>query len=253
VPFVNKFHLYSTSTGLLPISSPIKRKILKFLSKGKKTQKEVMNLVKRSQSTTARHMLELEASGLVKSYIDEKDSRRKIYSVTGELVAEGGDPVHRLKNHLKQSAANGIKKDGNLKENINKSLRFVVESWGLSLDSMLRETGRSIGEQVITKLGPTNGNIEKLIEELAFFWDKNNMGLVKIEKKKPLVLRIESNYDCTGVPDVGRPLCALDEGIMEAIFDDRTDKLWKIREYVCHGTGHDHCLFTFKERKNNNN
>jgi len=249
---VNKFHLYSTTTGLLPISSPIKRKILKFLSKGKKTQKEVMKLVKRSQSTTARHMLELEAAGLIKSYIDENDSRRKIYAVTGELVAEGGNPVNELKNHLERSTADGIEKNGNLKENINKSLRFVVESWGLSLDSMLRETGRSIGAQVIAQLGPTNGNMEQLIKELALFWKKNNMGIVQIEKKKPLVLRIESNYDCTGVPDVGRPLCALDEGIMEAVFNKKTNKRWKIREYVCHGTGHNHCLFTFKEINKNN-
>jgi len=243
---VNNFHLYSTASGLLPVSSPIKRRILKFLSAGKKTQKEVMQLIKRSQSTTARHMLELEASNLIKSNIDESDSRRKIYSLSGELVAEGGKPLSELKGHLEKSTATGIKDNGNLKDNINKSLRFVVESWGLSLDSMLRETGRSIGYQVSKKMGPTNGKLTDIVDELGIFWNKNNMGIIEIEKIKPLTLRIESNYDCTGVPDVGRPLCALDEGIMESVFNERTNKNWKVREFVCHGTGDDHCLFTFK-------
>jgi predicted hydrocarbon binding protein len=244
---VNNFHLYSTPTGLLPVSSPIKRLILGLLSERKKTQKEVMLLIKRSQSTTARHMLELEAAGLIRSNIDENDSRRKIYRISGELVAKGGEPVNELKGHLERSTANGIKKEGNLKENINKSLRYVVESWGLSLDSMLRETGRSIGPQVTAKLGVTNGNLQNIVKELGTFWKNNDMGVIKIQKKKPLVLRIESNYDCTGVPDVGRPLCALDEGIMEAVFKERTGNDWKVREFVCHGTGHDHCLFTFEK------
>ena len=244
---MNNFHLYSTTTGLLPVSSPIKRLILGLLSEGKKTQKEVMLLIKRSQSTTARHMLELEAAGLIRSNIDENDSRRKIYRISGELVAKGGEPVNELKGHLERSTANGIKKEGNLKENINKSLRYVVESWGLSLDSMLRETGRSIGPQVTAKLGATNGNLQDIVKELGAFWKKNDMGVIKIQKKKPLVLKIETNYDCTGVPDVGRPLCALDEGIMEAVFKEITGNVWKVREFVCHGTGHDHCLFTFEK------
>ena len=246
---VNNFHLYSTTTGLQPVSSPIKRKILEFLSKGKKTQKEVMKLVKRTQSTTARHMLELEAAGLIKSYIDENDSRRKIYTVTGELVAKGGNPVNELTGHLERSTEKGLKKDGNLKDNINKSLRFVVESWGLSLDSMLRETGHSIGLHVAKKLGPSNGDLKDIIKELAIFWKDNNIGMIKIHKEKPLVLRIESNYDCTGVPEIGKPLCALDEGIMETVFRERTKNNWKVREYACHGTGHEHCLFKLNEIK----
>ncbi len=231
----------------MPVSSPIKRLILGLLSEGDKTQKEVMLSIKRSQSTTARHMLELEAAGLIRSNIDEYDSRRKIYRISGELVAKGGEPVNELKGHLERSTANGIKKEGNLKENINKSLRYVVESWGLSLDSMLRETGRSIGPQITGKLGRTNGNLQDIIKELSVFWKNNDMGVIKIQKKKPLVLRIESNYDCTGVPDVGRPLCALDEGIMEAVFKERTGNEWKVREFVCHGTGHDHCLFALEK------
>ena len=244
---VNNFHLYSTPSGLFPVSSPIKRQILKFLSEGEKTQKDVMKLVNRSQSTTARHMLELGAAGLIKSAIDEADSRRKIYTISGELVAEGGEPVNELTGHLERSTAKGLKKDGNLKDNINKSLRFVVESWGLSLDSMLRETGHSIGLQVAKKLGPTNGDLKEIIKELTIFWKDNNMGMIKIQKEKPLVLRIESNYDCTGVPDIGRPLCALDEGIMETVFKERTKNNWKVREFVCHGTGHDHCLFNLNK------
>ena len=68
---------------------------------------------------------------------------------------------------------------------------------------MLRETGRSIGPQITGKLGRTNGNLQDIIKELGVFWKNNDMGVIKIQKKKPLVLRIESNYDCTGVPDVG--------------------------------------------------
>ena len=81
---------------------------------------------------------------------------------------------------------------------------------------------------------------------IAKFWAENDMGTLEIQKKRPLVIRIESNYDCSGVPDVGRPLCAMDEGIMEAILSKRTGKEWKVREFVCHGTGHDHCLFSVK-------
>ena len=243
---VNNFHLYSTSEGLTPISSPIKKQILSLLTERGRTQKEVMENIQRSQSTTARHLLELEALRMINSQVDVNDSRRKIYTLTGELVATGGKPAMQLKTHMRKVIGIGLESNGNLMENINKSLRYVIESWGLSLDEMLRETGHDIGNQISKELGNTNGEMLETLNVIAKFWAENDMGTLEIQKKRPLVIRIESNYDCSGVPDVGRPLCAMDEGIMEAILSKRTGKKWKVREFVCHGTGHDHCLFSVK-------
>lgn len=238
----NDFDLYNTPQGLKPVSSPIKREILNFLGSGAKTQREVMLSIARAQSTTARHLLELEAAGLVKSSVDSADSRRKLYNISGRLAATGGKPTEAFSSYFTQTVSNGLTSKAPLMERINHSLRYVTESWGLSLDAMLREVGREIGAQIA---GSLNGSseLDSVINDLSIFWKNNSMGVIEKQKNDPLVLRIDGNYDCTGVPDVGKPLCALDEGIMEGVLEKTVGGDWKVREFACHGTGQDHCLF----------
>ncbi|OUJ18378.1 putative transcriptional regulator containing HTH and 4VR domain [Methanonatronarchaeum thermophilum] len=54
------------------------------------------------------------------------------------------------------------------------------------------------------------------------------------------------------MPNVGRPLCSLDEGIIEGIINTKTQQNIKIKETECHGLGHKHCKFKIKQQKNNN-
>lgn len=239
---MSDFDLYNTPRGLKPVSSPIKREILNLLKSSPRTQREVMNSIGRAQSTTARHLLELEAASLVGSSVDPADSRRKIYHLTGRLAATGGEPTDAFSSYFSQTVRNGLANDVSLMERINHSLRYVTQSWGLSLDSMLREVGRDIGAQMAENLGG-KAELDAVIENLAKLWEENKMGVVEKHRESPLVLRIDGNYDCTGVPDVGKPLCALDEGIMEGVLSNSVGGDWEVREFTCHGTGHDHCLF----------
>ncbi|MAH17121.1 MAG: hypothetical protein CL960_01290 [Euryarchaeota archaeon] len=236
------FDLYNTPRGLKPITSPIKRGILNLLKDSPRTQREVMASIGRAQSTTARHLLELEAASLVRSSVDPADSRRKVYHLTGRLAATGGGPTNAFSSYFTQTVRNGLANDAPLMERINHGLRYVTQSWGLSLDSMLREVGHDIGIQMAESLD-SSAELDAVIESLATLWEDNKMGLIEKHQDNPLVLRIDGNYDCTGVPDVGKPLCALDEGIMEGVLSNSIGGDWKVREFACHGTGHDHCLF----------
>ncbi len=48
------------------------------------------------------------------------------------------------------------------------------------------------------------------------------------------------------MPDIGRTQCSLDEGILEAIIEEKLKVQCSIQETECYGTGHDHCKFIIK-------
>jgi predicted hydrocarbon binding protein len=60
-----------------------------------------------------------------------------------------------------------------------------------------------------------SGSIEELLSGLPGFWQLHCFGEIDIDKLDPLTLIIHDCFDCSDMPDVGRTLCALDEGILK--------------------------------------
>jgi hypothetical protein len=62
----------------------------------------------------------------------------------------------------------------------------------------------------------------------------------------PLTLIVKDDYDMSDVPDVGKTLCILNEGILEAVFDGRTGVPLRVTQSECFGIKSNYCKFVLE-------
>ncbi|WP_231476758.1 helix-turn-helix transcriptional regulator [Methanoculleus sp. MH98A] len=79
--------LYSTPGGTRAVGNPVRRSILAALREREHTFEELVILAGRAKSTVSVHLQDLAAAGVIGSRPDPEDSRKKIFFVTGDLVA----------------------------------------------------------------------------------------------------------------------------------------------------------------------
>ena len=87
--------LYSTPCGTRAVGNPVRRMILAALRERDHTFEELVTLAGRAKSTISVHLQDLTAAGVIESRPDPEDSRRKIFSLTGDLVASVSPEIGR--------------------------------------------------------------------------------------------------------------------------------------------------------------
>ncbi len=119
-----------------------------------------------------------------------------------------------------------------------------MEAIGLNMDPVLKDIGKQIGEGIAQRMKSTE--VKSLLDEVKEFFDKHELGQVNVFSLMPLTLIIKDDYDMSDVPDVGKTLCTLNEGIIEAIFDKKTGVPLRVTQTECFGTQHNFCKFVLE-------
>jgi predicted hydrocarbon binding protein len=62
----------------------------------------------------------------------------------------------------------------------------------------------------------------------------------------PVTLIIKDEYDCSKSPDVGRTLCLLNEGMLEAMFESKLNMPLRVVEKETFGTNFNMCKYVIE-------
>ncbi len=231
--------IFSTGRGVLAVKSPVKRKILHMVSNEGKTGGEIRDNLGKAKSTISVHLSDLEELGLIEERVCPSDGRKKIYSLSGDLLGRSEKPsdVHfeNILAKLRKSSGDSYK----FLKNLFHLIRYGFGSLGMNVGPALKEMGREAGESLAKDF--QSEDIPDLLEEIKSFWKDNKLGEIEIEEGN--CLTVHDCFDCAGAPEVGSTICSLDEGMLEGIIEERTGKGVSIRETECFGTGKDHCRF----------
>ncbi|MCZ7398610.1 MAG: hypothetical protein O8C62_02845, partial [Candidatus Methanoperedens sp.] len=84
-----------------------------------------------------------------------------------------------------------------------------------------------------------------VLKELADIWKKLELGTIELAEANKI--RVKDCYQCSNMPDVGKPLCPSDAGIIAGVLDKILGKKHSVKEVKCWGTGYDFCEFEIKE------
>ncbi|MBU4222034.1 MAG: ArsR family transcriptional regulator [Euryarchaeota archaeon] len=238
--------IYSTENGIVALDSPVKLKILDMLRKGAVSFDDLVEQSGKAKSTISVHLDDLEKLKLIREKSSPDDKRKKYFFLNSICFAYSEMPMmkHYQKNMdtFEISGLNGE----SLMMHIFQTIRFGMEAYGFDPKPIMKRLGRDIG----ARLGPefVSDDESGLLEELPEFWSSQNLGTMKVINNNP-ALMVTGCYHCSKMPDVGKTLCAMDEGILEGIFSSRLDINYAFKETECFGTGYDHCKFVFKEKK----
>ncbi|ACV24876.1 V4R domain-containing protein [Methanocaldococcus fervens] len=82
----------------------------------------------------------------------------------------------------------------------------------------------------------------KNIRELKSFFKKNNLGILEIESRRPLILKVRECAMCEGL-DIDEPICYFDAGLIAGAMECILKKTVVVDEIKCMAQGADACYF----------
>jgi predicted hydrocarbon binding protein len=123
---------------------------------------------------------------------------------------------------------------------------IVCLSPGLARE--IKEMGRLLGRSVISEFVEAK-DFKGVMHEIKDLLEVTKFGRIEVLslKEDSAVFNVYECADCGGLPDVGRPLCAFDEGLIEGILAERTECEYEVREVDCFGTGEKYCEFEVRK------
>ncbi|MBW6451359.1 MAG: MarR family transcriptional regulator [DPANN group archaeon] len=245
---ISSFELYGADRTIVLFDNNVKTKIMHFISKSERTFDEIVIFVKRSKSTVSDILTSMEQSGLIISKRDPLDKRKKTYQSCAVSIGISSKPTPELYHTAIKGVGKSIDTSFTFMNSIFKSMRYVYSSFGVDVSSALKLMGLNVGIEISRQL--KSSSLESLLLEIVDFWDKHQLGYMKVISQNPLTLIIEDCYECSGMDNVGKTLCVFDEGMLISIFDNRLGLSSTVKEVECFGTGFEHCKFIVLFDKN---
>jgi len=238
----NKTEFFYTESGLVAVDSPVKLQILNLLREDSRSFDEIVKYTAKAKSTISVHLNNLRASELVEEMADPVDRRRKIYSLTSHYMGCSQKPVHEHYHSLLEKVAENGKKDCfSFMESVYHALRFGFEAYGIDNIPIVKKIGNDIGTSLSSSFD--SETLEGLLEEIGSFLESRGDGRLSVVKTEPLSLLIEDPFKAELMPVIGKPFCALSEGVIEGILCGKLGREFRVQEKECYGTGHGHCMF----------
>jgi uncharacterized protein len=237
-----QIELFATPHGIKVIKSPVRVKILSMLRKGELSFDDIVKLSSKAKSTVSSHLKSMVREEIINSRIDPHDARKKIFFIQSEYI--GRLHHEKLQEDISAYIQRYISSENNPFEFfrlIFHTLRVSLLTQGVDIDPILREAGLKVGETIYVKV--KDQNIETFLKNIAQFWETHSLGIVEIKTLKPLNISVQDCFECSGLPYLGRPACAFDSGILEALFTTYYQQKTRVMETKCHALGDKHCLF----------
>jgi len=129
------------------------------------------------------------------------------------------------------------------------TLRDVMESrFGADVtDEIFYEAGHKAGMEFYKNaISPVN-SLEEFVQKTQEILKERKIGILRIEEalldEGKLVLTIDEDLDCSGLPELNFETCIYDEGFIAALIESYTKEEWHAKEIDCWCTGARTCRF----------
>ncbi len=191
------------------------------------------------------HLHDLEKLNLIQEKSFPNDKRKKYFVSNAIYLAYSQPP---LREQLMDNTP--ILNGGSLKERFFCTFRYGMEAYGINPRPILKRLGFGLGVKIGQEL--ESDNRDGVLEELPLFWKMHELGDMTIAKGKRIEISVINCYNCGKMPNVGKTLCSMDEGIIEGILQSKLQRECRVDEIECYGTGHNNCRFIVEEKKTEN-
>lgn len=237
------------------LSDNTRFRIVELLSEEELTNTMLAKRLGISKATVTHHMKILLEAGAVE-VIRVEESRgipKKYYGLSYKITGMGGSISEPLSQEMEREFRKLVQKKRfrkKLTDEVNISFlrlyRSALFSAGADFDPMLFDRGYQVGRSVFSEV-VGGENIEDVLSSLGRLWEDLNLGRLEVEEVGETTSVVISDcYQCTEMPNLGKPLCASDEGIITGVLEKKLHSRFKVKEIECWGTGKEHCRFEIK-------
>lgn len=236
--------IYSTKKGMMAIESPIKNRILQKLKERELTFEELIEVCGKARSTMSVHLNDLLNMGLVYKRVDARDRRKKYFGINTDLLVSSKAPVTTHYDKILHAVPSTIGDQYGFLKALFHLVRSGMESYGVDTSPALKKIGRDVGRVLAPRFKAKTA--DDLLKEVSEFWEAQGLGKVRVMNGDVPTLVVDDCFDCSTMPNIGLTQCSMDEGILEAIIEEKLKVKCSIEEVECYGTGHHHCKFLIK-------
>lgn len=239
--------LYMTPEGPKIIESSTKTKILSLLEMKDLYFDEILAKTGKSKPTLSNHLKILEDRGIIGSKSDPYDKRKKQFYIKAKQYVELSTEIKSnidLKDYFKKSLTQ-IDNPVDFYALTLRSIRFFLIDSGIDIDPLLYNIGTYMGESTYDYI--KSPKTEELVENMANFFNKFELGQIKLTENDPLTIHIDENFECKDMINIGRSHCAIAKGAFESIFSMHFQSEVLVDEVKCHAKGDEYCSFVIKK------
>jgi len=230
-------------------------KIVEMLSKKELTNSQLSRSLNLSKPTMSHHLKLLLDAGIVKiSKIEHEGHgiQMKFYEVNPNILSVAVLKENKLTSQIEKeiqeamtARINGSDSEGNIA--FLRLLKSTILSTGIDMDKPFYDAGYNIGANVLSKQ-MKGSTIKDVLNELVQMWEQLKLGTIELAGEN--LIRVKDCYQCGNMPDMGKPLCPSDAGIIAGVLDTVCGKRYSVKEIKCWGTGYEFCEFEIKELLN---
>jgi predicted hydrocarbon binding protein/DNA-binding HxlR family transcriptional regulator len=233
-------------------SDKTRLRILDLLSEKEMTNSQIAGMLNLSKPTISHHLKLLLDGSIVKiSRVEHEEHgiQMKFYSVNPNILSVEALKDNLLTEQISKEIQEALGSISGLSGNQTNSaflrmLKSTILNMGIDMDRPFYDAGYKIGANVISKHVKSN-TLKEILTELAVFWKKLKLGNVELVSENKI--RVTDCYQCGDMPNMGKPLCPSDAGIIAGVLDTVCGKRHSVIETKCWGTGYDFCEFEIEE------
>ncbi len=159
-----------------------------------------------------------------------------------KVTAQVTETVRRVLSH--PDAGWRPKLGGGIDAAVFRALRLMIQELGPEMEETIRALGQEIGR---SGFAPTIKATEfrGVVEELCQRWEEAKLGtLADIEiTDNSGTVREKECITCYGLPNLGRPVCHLEAGIIEGVLEAKLRRFVRVVERKCWALGDTCCEY----------
>lgn len=159
-----------------------------------------------------------------------------------------GQAVHEVTAELRTALARPTGPDAagspSARQILFRALRLALQDLGPGMDDMLYALGRQFGRDAVAPNLRGDGLCDSL-EVLPALWTAAGLGRIRVTDCAESGAHIEEDEcsTCQGLPQVGRPVCHLERGVITGALEAKLGRTVRTRETKCWGLGDTACQF----------
>jgi uncharacterized protein len=238
--------LFASPEEIHAIGSPMRKRILSLLAHREMSFEEIVAHTGKAKSTISVHLKGLIEDGLIRSRPAPEDARRKIFFIDSKHLGTLSSAT-RVQEDLSRYMLSSLSLSGDASRFFKlmfRAVRLTLLSEGINIDPILHTAGTNVGKAIFE--GLKDPDLERLLQNLATFWEQHNLGRLQVVGLDPITIDIYDCFECQDLPKLGRPACAFDSGILTSIFSEYLHEPQTVREIKCYAMADDCCRFVIK-------
>jgi len=114
-------------------------------------------------------------------------------------------------------------------------------------DELFIQAGRKAGLEFYKHFIDPVSSVEEFVSKTAEVLKNQKIGILRIEEalldEGVIILTVDEDLDCSGLPDLDYETCIYDEGFVAALLEGFTNEKWDAKEIDCWCTGARTCRF----------